>query len=131
MERCVRALFERRAASDIPGMLACYAPDVVYRPHGAWSHHALSAARYGLAELEQTLEAINVQYENLGTVIHEFLIDRDVVALHRTVWLRSRGGGETAEVGVCDFMRLRDGLIVEYAEYPDTVALAALQDESV
>jgi len=131
MERCLLRLFECRAASDIAGMLACCAPDVVYRPHGVWSHHALSAPRRGLAELKQTLEAINVQYENLGTVIHEFLIDHELVALHRTVRLRSRGAGGVAEVGVCDFMRIRDGLVVEYAEYPDTVALAALEGNGV
>nr|WP_298422750.1 nuclear transport factor 2 family protein [Rhodoblastus sp.] len=58
--------------------------------------------------------------------MHELVIDGDRAALHRTSRLRNRGTGETISIDVCDFFRFRDGLVVEFSEYPDFAALQRL-----
>jgi ketosteroid isomerase-like protein len=76
------------------------------------------------------LAEIDMRYENLGSVIHEFMIDGEQVALHRTATIRNRGTGATMDVDICNFARFRDGLIVEFSEYPDTAAIARLEGRS-
>lgn len=72
------------------------------------------------------LAMLEATYENLGSTIHELVIDGDRAALHRAAKLRNRGTGEVVSIDVCDFFRFRDGLVVEFSEYPDSAALAKL-----
>ncbi len=71
---------------------------------------------------------IAVQFENLGSVVHDLVIDGDRVAMRRTSIIRNRGTGSSAEVDIADFIRFRDGLVVELTEIADSVALARLSE---
>jgi ketosteroid isomerase-like protein len=50
------------------------------------------------------------------------LIDGDQVAVHRTGQTRPRGGGDLITFDSVDFLRFRDGLIVEFTEFADGAA---------
>ena len=70
----------------------------------------------------------NAHYENLASEIHRLLVDGDQVAVHRTVTLRDRGGSDVYTYNAIDFLRFRDGLVVEFAELPDASARQVIEN---
>ena len=126
IEHRVRTIFERRAAGDLPGIVEYAAEDIFYNVQGNWTLYPFSRSARGKALLVQWLAVIEAMYENLGSTIHELVIDGERVALHRTSRMRNRGTGEVRSVDICDFLRFRDGLVIEFAEYPDSAAIARL-----
>jgi ketosteroid isomerase-like protein len=126
IEHRVRTIFERRAAGDLPGIVEYAAEDILYNVQGEWTIYPFSRPIEGKALLAHALAVIEAMYENLGSAIHELVIDGERVALHRTSRMRNRGTGEVRSVDVCDFLRFRDGLVIEFAEYPDSAAIAKL-----
>ncbi len=129
IEHRVRTIFERRAEGDVAGIVEYCAENFVYKVQGDWKIYPFSRSVTGKAAFAQIAAAINVMYENLGSIIHELVIDGERVALHRTSRMRNRGTGETVSVDVCDFLRFRDGLVIEFSEYPDSLAMAKLNGE--
>jgi ketosteroid isomerase-like protein len=41
--------------------------------------------------------------------------------------MRNRDTGALTTIDICDIARFRDGLLVEFAEHPDSAALARLE----
>ena len=128
IEHRVRILCELRADGDIPSMLEYAAPDVRCFLRGHWSLAIYPKPLVGKDEVAEAYRQLNIQYENLGSVIHELLIDGDRVALHRTTTIRNRGAGRIHTFDVINFMRFRDGLVVEFSEYPDYATREALAE---
>jgi ketosteroid isomerase-like protein len=128
IEHRVRRLFELRADGDIPSILEYAAPDVRCFMRGHWSLAIYPRPLVGKEQVAEAYRQLNIQFENLGSVIHELLIDGDRVALHRTTTIRNRGAGHIHTLDLIDFIRFRDGLIVEYSEYPDYATQDALAD---
>lgn len=126
IEQRIHALAEMRARGDIAGMLKYAAPDIVFNG-GSWKTYPLHARCEGREACGELGRAVNVTYENLGMTINKMLIDGDKVALHRTARIRNRGTGRTVDVEICNFLRFRDGLVVEFSEYPDTAAVEQLE----
>lgn len=129
IEHRVRTIFEWRADGDIAGISEYVAEDIVYKVQGAWTIYPFSRPVRGKGAFLQIMAAIDVMYENLGSTIHELVIDSERVALHRTSRMRNRGTGAAVAVDVCDFMRFRDGLVIEFAEYPDSLAMAKVNGD--
>ena len=129
IEHRVRILCELRTDGDIPSMLEYAAPDVRCFLRGQWSLAIYPRPLIGKEEVAEAYRQLNIQYENLGSVIHELLIDGDRVALHRTTTIRNRGAGHTHTFDVINFIRFRDGLVVEFSEYPDYATRDALADK--
>lgn len=128
IEQRIETLLKLREAGDIAAMAAYAAPEIVYRtsPGRPYPFHS---RRDGKAECVELGIAINVAYENLGSTINHLLIDGDRVALHRTAKVRNRGAGRVIEIDIWNFFKFRDGLIVEFSEYPDTATLALLDSD--
>jgi ketosteroid isomerase-like protein len=126
IEHRVRTLFERRTDGDVAGVLEYLAEDFVYHTKGDWTLYPFSRPVRGKAAFQQVVAAINAMYENLGSEIHELVIDGERVALHRTSQMRNRGTGSVHAVDICDFFRFRDGLVIEFSEYPDSLAMQKL-----
>src|ERR1700678_3178202 len=128
IEHRVRILCELRADGDISSILEYAAPDVRCFLRGHWSLSIYPRPLVGKEEVAEAYRQLNIQFENLGSVIHELLIDGDRVALHRTTTIRNRGGGRIYTFDVIDFIRFRDGLVVEFCEYCDSVARSPLNE---
>ncbi|MDE2363042.1 MAG: nuclear transport factor 2 family protein [Hyphomicrobiales bacterium] len=128
IEQRIHALAEMRARGDMAGMLEFAAPDIVFKG-GTWLSYPLNARFEGREACKALSHAVLVAYENLGSTINKLLIDGDRVALHRTARIRNRGTGKTVSVEICNFLRFRDGLVVEFSEYPDTAAVARLDEQ--
>jgi ketosteroid isomerase-like protein len=127
IEHRIQTIFERRAEGDLPGIMDYAADDIVYSTRGLWTLYPFSQPVRSKALVGQMLAMIEVMYENFGSTIHELVIDGDRAALHRTSRMRNRGTGALLSVDVCDFMRFRDGMVIEFSEYPDSAAIARLQ----
>ncbi len=126
IEHRVRTIFERRATGDMKGMSEYLSEDFVYKVPGGWTLYPFPRPVRGKAAFLQVIAAINAMYENLGSDIHELVIDGERVALHRTSHLRNRGTGAVYSVDICDFLRFRDGLVIEFSEYPDSAKMKTI-----
>ena len=128
IEHRVRAMIEYREAGDIGSMLAHVAPDILCHSQGHWSLVLFPRPVVGKASVAEAYRMLNIKYENLGSEVHEFLIDGDRVSLHRTTSVRNRGTSQVFTFDVINFARFRDGLIVEFSEYADVAAREPMLD---
>ena len=128
IERRVRMFCELRADGDLSSMLEYAAADVRCFLRGHWSLAIYPWPLVGKEAVAEAYRQLNIRYENLGSIIHELLIDGDRVALHRSTSIRNRGGGQIHTFDVIDFIRFRDELVVEFSEYCDPAAFAALNE---
>jgi ketosteroid isomerase-like protein len=127
IEQRIRALLKMREDGDLAGLLSLAAPDIIYDIRGNWSAFPFSEPVRGKEMTAQALMMIAVHCENLGNVLHDIVIDGDKVALRRTATIRHRGTGKVGTVEISDFVRFRDGLVVELVESADPVTLAWLE----
>ncbi|WP_298357732.1 nuclear transport factor 2 family protein [Rhodoblastus sp.] len=128
IEQRLHKLLELRAKGDWRGMIEFAAEDIVFEFRGDWTAFPHSKPIHGKKALGEALMSVVIQFENLGSVVNDMVIDGDRVALRRTAKIRNRGTGRCAEVNFADFLRFRDGLIVEFAEIADSAELARLSD---
>lgn len=126
IEHRIRTIFERRAEGDHAGIVEYLAEDIVYNVQGNWTLYPLSRPLRGKKNVAQAFMMVAAMYENLGSTIHELVIDGERAALHRTSKIRNRGSGATHTIDICDFLRFRNGLVIEFSEYPDSQAIAKM-----
>jgi len=122
----VKSLYARRAAGDIEGMLKLTAPDIVCFPTTTWGHAHYPRRIVGQEAVREAFRQRHINYVYLESVEHRVLIDGDQVATHRTTTICERGSGVTFTFDSVDFLRFRDGLVVELCELPDGSAYDAV-----
>lgn len=122
----VRKLFDLRAKGDIEAILKWFAPDFIYEMRGDWSRPPYVPRQGDRDAFAESLRLVNVEYEELGSEIHEFLIDGDRVAVHRTIRMRNRGAGPAVDLDEWDCFRFHERLVAEFAAYVDVAKLDAL-----
>ncbi len=128
IEQRLHMLLELRAKGELRAMLDFAAEDIVYNVRGNWMAFPYVKPIQGKKVVAEALMMIAVQFENLGSVVHDLVIDGDRVAMRRTSTIRNRGTGSSAEVDIADFIRFRDGLVVELTEIADAAALARMSE---
>lgn len=126
IEQRVHALLGCLVAGDIDGMVKYAAPDLAYTG-GTWRSYPFLKECKGREACLTMLREVNIYYETLGCEINRIAIDGDRVALHRRATIRNRGAGVVVDIDICNFLKFRDGLVVEFSEYPDTMAVARLE----
>jgi ketosteroid isomerase-like protein len=122
----VKQLFERRTAGDIDGMMEFVAPDIVCFPPTSWGHARYPVTLRGREAVREAFKQRHINYVNMSTTMHRILVDGDQVAVHRTTRIRERGGAAEHTFDCIDFLRFRDGLVVEFQELPDGSAYDAV-----
>jgi ketosteroid isomerase-like protein len=122
----ISKLLELRAKGELRAMLEFAAEDIVFELRGDWTAFPYSQPVRGKKALAEALTRVVIQFENLGSVVHDMVIDGDRVAIRRSAQIRNRGTGACAEVNFADFIRFRDGLVVEFTEIADSSALAGI-----
>ena len=116
-EQRIRRLFELWSRGDVAAIIEHLAPDVIFPSHGFWS--GSSAPVHGRERAAAALRKWADAFENIVSVLHEVLIDGDRAVVHRTAVGRLRDSGRRYQCDSIAFFRFRDGLIVEYSDYPD------------
>ena len=117
IERRIRFVFAKWQAGDVDGIIPWLAPDIAFPANGSWT--GLSAPLRGRDQVVAHLRKYASILENIVTVLHEIVIDGDRAVVHRTSVGRWRTTGQRYQCDFIDFLRFRDGLVVEFAEYPD------------
>jgi uncharacterized protein len=128
VELRVHAMLDRLAERDLPGLIAYFSDDVVFELIGNWSIFPNARRARGKDAWTRALATIYTELENLGSTLHEVAIDGECVALRRTTRLRNYGTGRVGDVEIADFLRFRDGLVVEVTEIVDSLAIARLEE---
>jgi len=124
----LKAIFRRREAGDIDGMLDLVAPDIVCFPASTWRYACYPRPIVGRDAVREAFKQRHINYVNLLSTVHRILIDGDEAAVHRTTTIRERGSGTTHTFDCIDFFRFRDGLVVEFQEFPDGTAREAVNN---
>lgn len=128
-EQRIRAMARMHAEGDFTRLFAHIAEDIVFDMRGSWIAFPYQKPIKGKKQVLDAVAMIAVHFQHLHSVIHDLVIDGEMVAVRRTATIRHRGTGKIGEVEVADFVRLRDGLVVELAEIADSEALAALEED--
>jgi len=128
IEQRLRAIFERRIAGDVVGLLAFLAEDAVYDLKGCHEAFPFDRPARGKKMVAKALDEAIREYQMLDAVIHQIFFDGDRVALWRTSKIRHRGTGKSANIDFANFIRFRDGLVVEFIEILDSAACMDLSD---
>jgi ketosteroid isomerase-like protein len=117
IERRIRLLFAKWQAGDVDGLVPWLAPDIAFPANGSWT--GLKAPLRGRDKVVAHMRKYARALENIVTVLHEIVIDGDRAVVHRTSVGRWRATRQRYQCDFIDFLRFRDGLLVEFAEYPD------------
>jgi uncharacterized protein len=129
VETQVHAYFELLAAgTDFSRLMAFFADEIDFELIGNWSIFPQAGRLHGKDVLAQALITIYTSVENLGSTLDDLVIDGDRIALRRTTRLRSYGTGRVGDIKIVDFLRIRDGLVVEFTEIVDSRAIADLEE---
>ena len=118
---------DRLLAKDLDGLMAFFSDEVAFELIGNWSVFPNSGPQRGKDAWARALMTIAIHVESLGSTFHQILIDGDRVAVRRTARLRSYGTGRVGDVTVADFLRFRDGLVVEITKIVDSLAIERLE----
>jgi ketosteroid isomerase-like protein len=116
-ERRIRRLFDRWSAGDVDAVIAEVAPDVAFTANGTWT--GLTPPLRGREQVAKHLRKYSRAIENIVLLLHEIVIDGDRAVVHRTSVGRRRDDGRRYQVDFISFLRFRDGLVVEFSDYPD------------
>jgi ketosteroid isomerase-like protein len=127
IEMSLQGILDRLRAMDLNGLLTYFADDVAFELIGNWSIFPRSGQHRGKDAWAQALTAIYTNVENLGSEVNDIVIDGDRAAVRRTTRLRNYGTGRVGDVAIVDFLRYRDGLVVEVTEIVDSLAIARLE----
>jgi ketosteroid isomerase-like protein len=126
----VRKLFDLRAKGDVEAILKWFAPDFIYKACGEWTRPPYVPRQCDRETFAESLRLVNVEFEELGSEIHELLIDGDRVAVHRTIRMRNRGAGAAVNLDEWDIFRFRERLVAQFAAYVDLAKLGGLERPS-
>jgi ketosteroid isomerase-like protein len=122
----LKAIFDRREAGDIDGMLEFVAPDIVCFPRSTWRHARYARPIIGKEAVGEAFRQRHINYVNLDTAVRRILVSGNEAVVHRTTSIRERGGGIAYTFDCVDFFRFRDGLVIEFQEFPDGSAYDAV-----
>lgn len=81
---------------------------------------------HGRAAIAKGIRKLFENYEYVDGLIVDIVADVDLAVIRRQLTLRSRVTGAIGDFDVADFIRFRNGEIVELTQYMDTASLAVL-----
>lgn len=118
-----------RQGPDVSLFREVCASDVVCEFVGDRASISYAGRHLGIEALVDIIRRIGVDFEQLGRAKPNLvLVDGEYAAQRRSVEWRHRGTGRRGLVELADFVRYRDGRIVEFVEFRDSLALLQMQD---
>lgn len=130
LEQVVRAYLAVGTHPDPDAILALLHPKFVYRTRGSWTRWPL-AGPLDRVEFVSALGRILTEFEVVGVDVHDLLVDGASVAVHVTLFSRSRGASPNASIGVWVVLTFRGGLLAEECAYADVARATALAPDGL
>lgn len=121
----VGEIYAAYLAGDLPAVLDAMAPDVRWVSGEAASAAPWCGEHVGREGVEAYFAALAAACSIVDFRIGRIIADGDWVAVTATVRARFHQTGEEQQLDKVDVLRLRDGRVVEFREFYDTMAIAA------
>jgi len=119
-------LYAARRRGDADFFAASFADDGVFRIQ-ADSRLVPEAGPFkGRKAIAKGIRQLFERYEFVDGLVIDIIADVDVAVVRRQLTLRSPTTGAIGDFDLADFVRFRDGEIVEVVQYIDTASLAVL-----
>ncbi len=119
-------LYAARRRGDADTFAAAFAEDGVFRIQ-ADSRLVPEAGPYrGRAAISKGFRDLVKRYEYVDGLVVEIIADVDIAVVRRQLTLRSATTGAIADFDLADFVRFRNGEIIEIVQYMDSASLAVL-----
>lgn len=119
-------LYEARRRGDGDGFASGFAEDGIFHILGDTRLLPETGPRQGRRDIARVIKRCYQQYEYVDALLVDVIVDINLAAVRRQLTLRSRDTGAVGEFDVMDFIRLRDGEIVELTQFMDTASLAIM-----
>lgn len=119
-------LYGARRRGDADGFASGFAEDGIFHILGDTRLLPETGPRQGRRDIARVISQCYRQYEYVDALIIDVIVDINLAAVRRQLTLRSRDTGAVGEFDVMDFIRLRDGEIVELTQFMDTASLAVM-----
>jgi ketosteroid isomerase-like protein len=126
IEARIHAMLDRRVAKDLPGLITFFSDELEFELIGNWSIFPHARRARGKEAWVRALTTMYTEVENLGSTINDIVIDGEWAALRRSTRMRHYGTGRVDDIEVADFMRFRNGLVVEFTEIVDSMTITRL-----
>lgn len=121
----VGEIYAAYLAGDLPAVLDAMAPDVRWVSGEAASAAPWCGEHVGREGVEAYFAALAAACSIVDFRIGRIIADGDWVAVTATVRARFHQTGEEQQLDKVDVLRLRDGRVLEFREFYDTMAIAA------
>lgn len=116
----VKALYEAYAARDLDRVAALIHDDIEWIIYGPVQVFPFQGPRRGKAQVLDVLAAIGKDYALERYVPEIIIVEGDRAAVMSDAAFMQRATKRTLSMRLANFLRFRDGLLVEFREFTDT-----------
>jgi ketosteroid isomerase-like protein len=116
-ERLLHRLYAARVQGDLPGLIATFSNDAIFRFAGATNPVPVSVSAAGVDKFRPLLSIMIKTFKLSDHVIESMLIDGEKAAVHWRADIFSRITGVTVPTEVMDMVEIRGGLVASYTEF--------------
>jgi ketosteroid isomerase-like protein len=124
VERVVRDSYAARKRNDVGETLKHFHPEVTFRIMGSEQLGPMTEAVHGLGPLRAMFENLFPAWDWSDFKIDHIHVDGDRAFVHLSGQIRHVPTGSVLKTEILDRLTIKDGLIVDFAEFLDTHLLA-------
>jgi ketosteroid isomerase-like protein len=119
----VQSFYSRVGSGDLPGGLALVAPECTWAEMESFAPAAVYVGPDAVRD--EIFARIGSQWDGFGLAVDHLVADRDTVVGIGTYSGTNKETGKSFEARVVHVFRVRDGMIVAFEQFTDTLAIAA------
>jgi ketosteroid isomerase-like protein len=126
IESLVRKSYDCRRNNDVAATLACFHPQASFHLSGPDSFAPVTNRLTGHGEIGEAFKGMFEAWDWSKFPIESILIDGERVAVHCKGTLTFTPSGKSVDTQIVDLMRVKDGHIVDFVEFCDTLSAAQI-----
>jgi ketosteroid isomerase-like protein len=120
----IRAIYEAFAAGDVPGVLARFAPDIVWNEAENFPYADRSPYVGGDAIVSGVFARLGGEWDGFAAMPEEYLDAGDTVIVLGRYGGRFKATGKALDAQLAHVWRVRDGKAAAFQQYTDTLQAA-------
>lgn len=124
LENAVQEIFAARNSGDIKAVMALLHPACIFRIAGSDRAGSLAQKAQAPETLQAALEVLIANWDLSGLNTVSLHIDGETVFAHRIGQVRFIPSDAVLNTELLDKITYRNGLIIEYVQFVDTLAIA-------
>ena len=124
LENFTRSLFKARDANNAEATMAYFHGECIFQIKGGRSLSPFTHKVLGKQALSKLMESLAATWDFSGVRNNQILIDGDTVVVRREGGVRHVPSNTPVEMEWVDIFTVKDGLIVDFAEFVDTLLIA-------